>query len=275
MTTANGSEGDQRRAAAFFDLDKTVIAKSSTLAFSRPFYKAGLLNKRTLLKAGVAQAVYMMVGADHDQLEKVRGQLMHLTRGWDAGQIRQLVRETVDEVVAPLVFAEALAIIDEHRREGRRVVIISASPDEVVKPLARYLGADHVIATRSQVDEQGRYTGEIDFYAYGPGKAQAIADLAAEWNLDLSLCYAYSDSVTDLPMMEAVGHPVAVNPDKELRDAAEERGWPIMQFERPVTLRTRLATLPKPVPIISGAALATATAGAITLWVLRMRRRIG
>lgn len=275
MTTANGSEGDQRRAAAFFDLDKTVIAKSSTLAFSRPFYRAGLLNKRTLLKAGVAQAVYMMVGADHDQLEKVRGQLMHLTRGWDAGQIRQLVRETVDEVVAPLVFAEALAIIDEHRREGRRVVIISASPDEVVKPLARYLGADHVIATRSQVDEQGRYTGEIDFYAYGPGKAQAIADLAAEWNLDLSLCYAYSDSFTDLPMMEAVGHPVAVNPDKELREAAEERGWPIMQFERPVTLRTRLATLPKPVPIISGAALATATAGAITLWVLRMRRRMG
>ncbi len=275
MTTANGSEGDQRRAAAFFDLDKTVIAKSSTLAFSRPFYKAGLLNKRTLLKAGVAQAVYMMVGADHDQLEKVRGQLMHLTRGWDAGQIRQLVRETVDEVVAPLVFAEALAIIDEHRREGRRVVIISASPDEVVKPLARYLGADHVIATRSQVDEQGRYTGEIDFYAYGPGKAQAITDLAAEWNLDLSLCYAYSDSFTDLPMMEAVGHPVAVNPDKELREAAEERGWPIMQFERPVTLRTRLATLPKPVPIISGAALATATAGAITLWVLRMRRRMG
>jgi len=275
VTTANGSEGDQRRAAAFFDLDKTVIAKSSTLAFSRPFYRAGLLNKRTLLKAGVAQAVYMMVGADHDQLEKVRGQLMHLTRGWDAGQIRQLVRETVDEVVAPLVFAEALAIIDEHRREGRRVVIISASPDEVVKPLARYLGADHVIATRSQVDEQGRYTGEIDFYAYGPGKAQAIADLAAEWNLDLSLCYAYSDSITDLPMMEAVGHPVAVNPDKELREAAEERGWPIMQFERPVTLRTRLATLPKPVPIISGAALATATAGAITLWVLRMRRRMG
>lgn len=275
MTTANGSEGDQRRAAAFFDLDKTVIAKSSTLAFSRPFYRAGLLNKRTLLKAGVAQAVYMMVGADHDQLEKVRGQLMHLTRGWDAGQIRQLVRETVDEVVAPLVFAEALAIIDEHRREGRRVVIISASPDEVVKPLARYLGADHVIATRSQVDEQGRYTGEIDFYAYGPGKAQAITDLAAEWNLDLSLCYAYSDSFTDLPMMEAVGHPVAVNPDKELREAAEERGWPIMQFERPVTLRTRLATLPKPVPIISGAALATATAGAITLWVLRMRRRMG
>ena len=274
MTIAPGADSDQRRAAAFFDLDKTVIAKSSTLAFSRPFYKAGLLNKRTLLKAGVAQAVYMMVGADHDQLEKVRNQLMHLTKGWDAGQIRQLVRETVDEVVAPLVFAEALAIIDEHKREGRRVVLISASPDEVVQPLARYLGVDHVIATRSKVDDEGRYTGELDFYAYGPGKAEAIEELAAEWNLDLDQCYAYSDSATDIPMMKAVGHPVAVNPDKELRDAAEENDWLIVEFERPVTLRTRLATLPKPVPIISGAALATAAAGVITLWVLRARRRM-
>jgi HAD superfamily hydrolase (TIGR01490 family) len=264
----------QSNAAAFFDLDKTVIAKSSALAFSKPLYKAGLLNKRTLLKAGVAQAVYMMVGADHDQLEKVRKQLMNLTTGWDAGQIRQLVRETVDEVVAPLVFAEALAIMDEHRREGRRVVIISASPDEVVKPLARYLGVDHVIATRSKVDTEGRYTGEIDFYAYGPSKAEAIFELAEEWGLDLDQCYAYSDSVTDLPMMEAVGNPVAVKPDKELRDAAEENDWPIKDFERPVTLRTRLATLPKPVPIISGAAVGSAALGALVLWILKARKRV-
>lgn len=262
------------KAAAFFDLDKTVIAKSSTLAFSKPFYKAGLLNKRTLVKAGIAQAVYMMVGADHDQLEKVRTQLMNLTRGWDATQIRELVRETVDEVVAPLVFAEALAIMDEHRREGRRVVIISASPDEVVKPLARYLGVDHVIATRSRVDDEGRYTGDIEFYAYGPGKADAIFELAEDWELDLGLCYAYSDSATDIPMMEAVGYPVAVNPDKELREAAEENGWPIEEFARPVTLRTRIATLPKPVPIISGAAVATAVAGALVLWILKARKRL-
>lgn len=271
LGSPNGSPAST--AAAFFDLDKTVIAKSSTLAFSRPFYKAGLLNKRTLMKAGIAQAVYMMVGADHDQLEKVRNQLMTLTKGWDAGQIRQLVRETVDEVVAPLVFAEALAIMDEHRREGRRVVIISASPDEVVKPLARYLGADHVIATRSLVDHDGRYTGELEFYAYGPGKAQAIYELAAEWGLDLEGCYAYSDSATDLPMMEAVGHPIAVNPDKELREVAEAKDWPILEFERPVTLRTRLATLPKPVPLISGAAVAGIVLGALALWVLRARRR--
>ncbi|HDH03670.1 MAG TPA: HAD-IB family hydrolase [Actinobacteria bacterium] len=264
----------QKTAAAFFDLDKTVIAKSSTLAFSRPLYKAGFLNRRALVKAGIAQVVYMMVGADHDQLERVRDQMMELTKGWEAAQIRTLVRETVDEVVAPLVFAEALAIMDDHRRNGLRVVIISASPEEVVMPLARYLGVDHVIATRSTIDADGRYTGDMEFYAYGPGKADAINDLALKWDLDLSACYAYSDSATDIPMMEVVGHPVAVNPDKELREIAEEKGWPIEDFERPVTLRTRLATLPKPVPIISGAAVAGAVAGAITLWALKARKKI-
>jgi len=268
-------DGDAKAtAAAFFDLDKTVIAKSSTLAFSRPLYKAGFLNRRALVKAGIAQVVYMMVGADHDQLERVRDQMMELTKGWEAAQIRTLVRETVDEVVAPLVFAEALAIMDDHRRNGLRVVIISASPEEVVMPLARYLGVDHVIATRSTIDAEGRYTGDMDFYAYGPGKADAINDLADKWDLDLSACYAYSDSATDIPMMEVVGHPVAVNPDKELREIAEEKGWPIEDFERPVTLRTRLATLPKPVPIISGAAVAGAVAGAITLWALKARKKV-
>lgn len=270
--TGVGTTERASNAAAFFDLDKTVIAKSSTLAFSRPLYKAGFLNRSALIKAGIAQAVYMMVGADHDQLERVRDQMMELTKGWDSDEIRDLVRETVDEVVSPLVFAEALAIMDEHRRAGRRVVIISASPEEVVRPLARYLGVDHVIATRSKIDAEGRYTGDLDFYAYGPGKAEAIEDLARRWNLDLDDCYAYSDSATDIPMMEVVGHPVAVNPDKDLKELAEARDWPMMDFERPVTIRTRLATLPKPVPIISGAAVAGAFAGAVALWALKAKR---
>ena len=264
---------NRRPAAAFFDLDKTIIAKSSTLAFGRPLYKAGFLSRRTLLKAGIAQVVYVMFGADHDQLDKVRQQLTALTAGWDRRRIQQLVAETVDEVVAPLVYAEALAIIDEHQRAGRRVVMISSSPEEVVKPLGRYLGIDEVIGTRSEVDAEGRYTGKLEFYAYGPGKAQAIRDLAAAEDLSLEDSYAYSDSATDLPMLEVVGHPVAVNPDAELRAVALDRDWQIMEFERPVTLRTRLATLPKPVPVISGAAVAAGIGAAITIWALRSRRR--
>ena len=262
------------RPAAFFDLDKTVIAKSSTLAFSRPLYRAGFLNRRALLKAAVGQLVYMMVGADHDQIERLRDQLQALTRGWDRYEIERIVRETVDEVIAPHVFAEALAVIDDHRRSGHRVVIVSSSPEEVVRPLARHIGLHEVIATRSRVDANGRYTGEIEFYAYGPRKAEAVVDYAARNDIPLPDSYAYSDSATDLPMLEAVGHPVAVNPDRELRNAARERGWDIMEFKRPVTLRTRLATLPTPVPIISGAAVVIVLGAVALLLILRNRTRI-
>jgi HAD superfamily hydrolase (TIGR01490 family) len=259
--------------AAFFDLDKTIIAKSSTLAFARPLSKAGILSKRTLIKAGIAQAYYGMFGADHDQLEKVREELGELTKGWDKAEIEQLVAETVDEVVSPLVYAEALAIIDEHHRAGRRVVVISSSPVEIVQPLSRYLGIDEVVGTRPEIDEQGKYTGRLDFYAYGPGKAEAIRQLAERERIDLTASYAYSDSATDLPMLEVVGHPVAVNPDKELREIAEGRDWMIVEFERPVTLRTRLAAVPKPVPVIGGAAVAGGIAAALAVWVLKARKK--
>ncbi len=260
--------------AAFFDLDKTIIAKSSTLAFARPLSKAGMLSKRALLKAGIAQAYYSMFGADHDQLEKVREELGQLTKGWDQKEVEQLVAETVDEVVSPLVYAEALAIIDEHRRSGRDVVVISSSPQEIVAPFGAYLGVDEVIGTRPAVDVDGKYTGEVDFYAYADGKAEAIRDRAARTGLDLSECYAYSDSATDLPMLEVVGHPVAVNPDKELRQIAEERDWLIVEFERPVTVRTRLDSMPKTVPVISGAAVAGGVAVALTVWAVKSRRRL-
>lgn len=260
------------RAAAFFDLDKTIIAKSSTLAFAGHLSKAGLLSKRSLLKAGIAQAYYQMFGADHDQLERIREEMTQLTKGWDREQISQIVTETVDEVVSPLVYAEALAIIDEHHRAGREVIVISSSPVEVVEPLGKYLGIDRMIGTRSALDEDGKYTGELEFYAYGVGKATAMEELAAAEDIDLQASYAYSDSLTDAPMLQIVGHPVAVNPDRELRELAIKNDWQIMEFKRPVTIRTRLATVPRPVPVISGAAVAGGIAAAATVWALRSRR---
>ncbi|MFQ5948810.1 MAG: HAD family hydrolase [Acidimicrobiia bacterium] len=255
--------------AAFFDLDKTVIAKSSTLAFSRPLYKAGLLRRRTLLKAALGQVFYMLFGADHSQLQKTRDALLALTKGWNRNEIEQLVTEALEEIVAPLVYAEALFLIDEHMREGRRVFIISASPEEIVRPLARYIGVGDVIATRAKVDGQERYTGEIDFYAYGENKAEEVRRMVVEQGISLEDSYAYSDSVSDLPLLETVGFPVAVNPDKELRVIAEDRDWPILEFERQVSLRTRLT---KPVPIISGATLAAIVGGLVALAILRSRR---
>lgn len=254
--------------AAFFDLDKTVIAKSSTLAFAGRLRKAGMLGRRTLLRAAMGQLMYVLFGADHDQLEKARAMMNQLTKGWDRAEVEQIVQEALDEVVAPLVYAEALFLIDEHAREGRRVFIISASPVEVVRPLARYVGVDEVIATRARVDEEGRYTGETEFYAYAETKAEEIRRLAAAEGISLADSYAYSDSHTDLPLLKAVGHPHAVNPDKELREECETRDWPILEFNRQVSIGNRLA---RPVPIISGATVA-ALAGVAIVWVLTRNR---
>lgn len=253
-------------AVAFFDLDKTIIAKSSTLAFTRPMFKAGLLSGSTLAKAGIAQAYYQAFGADHDQLERIKDELSAMTKGWDREEIEALVTETVDEVVTPLVYAEALAIMEEHRGKGRKVIVISASPEEIVRPLCRYLGIDDVIATRSAVDDEGRYTGELELYAYGPGKAEAIRAMAEEEGIDLDASYAYSDSATDLPMLEAVGHPVVVNPDAVLAAIAEERGWEVRHFESTVTLRDKLPT------IAAAGGVATGIAAILTYWALKGRK---
>jgi HAD superfamily hydrolase (TIGR01490 family) len=260
--------------AAFFDLDKTIIAKSSTLVFGRPLYQAGLLNRRDLLKAGLAQLSYRMFGADHDQMERARAEMMDIIRGWDRDQLSSIATETVDEVITPLVYAEALALIDEHRRAGRPVVIVSSSAEEIVQPLARRFGVDKVIATKAEVDDEGRYTGEIEQYAYAEGKVEAMRRFAEEEGISLEESYAYSDSHTDLPMLESVGHPVAVNPDKELARVAEERDWQIMQFERPVSIRSRLPDLPRPTPVASGAAAAGVVGGALLIWALKSRRKL-
>lgn len=255
--------------AAFFDLDKTVIAKSSTLALGRPFYEAGFLGRRALLRVAMAQLLYVLFGADSKRLDKARRALQRLTKGWKRDDVEQLVREALTDVVAPLVYAEALFLIDDHLRAERRVCLVSASPEEIVRPLAEYFGIPEVIATRSRVDEEGRYTGELEFYAYGPAKADEIRHIAAREGIDLSESYAYSDSATDLPLLEAVGHPVAVNPDRDLKKVAVEREWEILDFTKTVSTRERLA---HPVPIISGAS-AVAVAGALAVaWMLRKRK---
>jgi HAD superfamily hydrolase (TIGR01490 family) len=226
------------RSAAFFDLDKTVIARSSTLAFSRPFYAGGLITRRAMLRSAYAHFFYQVNGADHDQMERMRRYLSSLTTGWDVQQVRVIVAETLTELISPLVYEEATTLIAEHHEAGRDVVIVSASGAEVVEPIGTMLGADHVVATQMVV-EDGRYTGDIDFYAYGVNKATAIRELAAERGYDLAASYAYSDSATDVPMLEAVGHPFAVNADKALRREATARGWPLLDFTKPVRMRTR------------------------------------
>lgn len=246
------------RAAAFFDLDKTIIAKSSTLAFGRSFYNGGLVNRRAVLKSSYAQFVYLVSGADGEQMDRMRDALARMATGWEVRQVHQIVAETLHELISPLVYEEAVSLIEDHHRAGRDVVIVSSSGEEVVGPIGELVGADRVIATRMQVVD-GRYSGEIEFYCYGPHKAQAMREVAVESGYDLSACYAYSDSATDLPMLEAVGYPTAVNPDRALRRVATERGWPVVEFQRPVRLRDRIPAMPAGSgPVVAGAAAGVA-----------------
>lgn len=271
MRQDSGGEGTPgRRAAAFFDLDKTVVARSATLAFGRPLYREGLISPALVLKGAYAQLVYQLLGADGARMERSRAALLALTKGWEADRVQRLVRETLQEVLDPLIYAEALELFDEHRRAGRDLYLVSSSGEEIVRPLAEYLGVPYVIATRPGIDGEGCYDGSLEFYCYGEHKAVAMRAEAGERDLDLGASYAYSDSVTDLPMLEAVGCPVAVNPDKELRAIAAERGWEIRDFRRPVALRSRLRQVPMPpAGVVAGAG----ALGAVALagWVLYQR----
>ena len=255
-------------AAAFFDLDKTVIAKSSTLAFGRPFFQGGLINRRAVLKAAYAQFVFSLQGADAQQMERLRAQLTEMCTGWDVATVHEIVRETLYDIVEPLVYAEAADLIEEHRLAGREIVIVSSSGADVVEPIGELLGADRIVATRL-VSVGGRYTGEIEFYAYGENKAVAVREVAEEGGYDLADCYAYSDSITDLPMLEAVGHPTVVNPDRALRKVAAEREWPVREFSRPVPLRSRFAV--PSAPVVTGAAVGVGAAVVGLAWYARHR----
>ena len=261
-----------RRPAAFFDLDKTIIAKSSVMAFGRPFYQGGLINRRAVLKSTYAQFMYLVGGADHDQMERMRAYLSQLCKGWDVEQVKAIVAETLHELIDPLIYEEAAALIDEHHGVGHDVVIVSSSGLEVVEPIGELLGANHVIATRMAV-ENGRFTGEIEYYAYGPAKAAAIAEVAAACGYDLEKSFAYSDSSTDLPMLEAVGHPSVVNPDRALRKEAVARDWPILDFSNPVPLRTRMGLGGARTPAFAAAGLGAGMAAAGLLWYARRRSR--
>jgi HAD superfamily hydrolase (TIGR01490 family) len=262
-----------RSTAAFFDLDKTIIAKSSTLAFSKPFQAGGLISRRAVLRSAYAQFVYLVGGADHDQMEKMRQFMSQLCAGWDVATVREIVADTLHNIVDPLVYDEAVSLIEEHRLAGRDVVVVSASGAEVVGPIAEMLGADRVIATRMEI-EDGRYTGGIEYYAYAEEKARAIEELAAAEGYDLANSYGYSDSVTDVPMLEAVGHAHAVNPDKELRKVAAERGWPVLVFTKPVTLRSRMP-LPPAKPTLAALAVGGVVAVGGVMWANARKRRPG
>ncbi|MDR2379303.1 MAG: HAD-IB family hydrolase [Bifidobacteriaceae bacterium] len=240
QTSPNAPAGDPAppagRPAAFFDLDKTIIARSSTVALTSTLIAEGMLRRRTVLRSVYAQATYQIGTAGQTQSERLRHLLGGIIAGWDAARLARLAADQLATKIAPQVFSEAAELIQSHRDAGRDVVIVSASSRELVEPIGAMLGADHCLATRMEVKD-GRYTGGAEFFNYGPAKVEAMTALAGRQGYDLSRSFAYSDSITDLPMLEAVGHPAVVNPSRTLRRVAEHRGWQVVRFAAPSSVR--------------------------------------
>ncbi len=249
--------------AAFFDLDKTLISRSSAFALGLPIYREGLLKRRSLAHGVYRQVLYSLFGADEDTMEKARSGMLKLVRGWDQQRVMNIVNSAIETVITPIVYGEAVDLIKMHRQAGRKVFIVSSSPEEIVRPLAGFFGVDDIIASKIAV-ENGKYTGELEFYAYGPHKATKIQELAQKEGLDLTQSYAYSDSITDLPMLEAVGNPVAVNADRALRRVAQEREWELLDFRRRMMLRMRIAVPSR--KAVAGAAAIVTAAVVVILW---------
>lgn len=244
---APGRTASAPRTAAYLDLDKTVLATSTTFALGTPMHRSGLISTTALARGVVAQLPYLLLGADEDHTSRLMDQLAALNAGVERSRLQEVVADAMGTAIEPAVYAEALDLIEGHHRAGHDVVIVSASVIEIVEPIAALVGADRAVATRLETAGGGRFTGRIEHSLLHGAKVEALEADAAEHGIDLARSWAYSDSISDRPMLEAVGHPVAVNPDRELRRLASELDWPVRDFERPVNLRNPFQpTIPRP-----------------------------
>ena len=218
--------------AAFFDLDRTLMAGSSGLPWARAALKAGLISRRQMAGWAVDGVRFRLRGSTDEATEKVLAEIKRLLRGVSA---RDLARMAPDVLVGvlPRIYPEMLEEVHSHQDESRPTFIVSAAGDELVRLLARILLMDGGIGTPYEIGADGRFTGELGgAFMYGEGKVEAMRRFADEHEIDLGESYAYSDSASDLPMLRAVGNPVAVNPDEPLAQVAKAEGWRIMWFEK-------------------------------------------
>jgi HAD superfamily hydrolase (TIGR01490 family) len=234
-------------AAAFFDLDRTLISGASAFPFAVEAWRQGMATQGDIAKWASEALSFHIAGDKGDgSTMDLHSEFLDRIRGATVSDLDR-IGQTVLPKLAAKVRPESRKLIAMHHEAGRDTWIVSASPQRIVEPLAALLGMTGAIGTEGEVVD-GRFTGELDGpFIYGPGKAQAIEKLASDRGYDLKLSYAYSDSVSDLPMMETVGHPVAVNPDSQLDSLAHERGWPIVIFSR----KTKQAVAMSSVVVVS------------------------
>jgi HAD superfamily hydrolase (TIGR01490 family) len=216
-------------AAAFFDLDRTLLRRSSALALAGSFRERGLISRWQMLRAAAWQLLFVARGASHEAVRRAAEDGLRLLAGYTPEELRELVAEAMEPILRPLIYAEPLHLVKEHHDRGEKVYIVSASLQEIVEAIATDLGFDGALGTVIEVKD-GKYTGRPERALHAEAKADCVRALAEREGYDLAECTAYSDSHTDLPFLEVVGHPVVVNPDKKLKRIATARGWPALQF---------------------------------------------
>jgi HAD superfamily hydrolase (TIGR01490 family) len=249
------------QAAAFFDLDRTLMAGSSAFAFAREAYKSGLMSRREIAAGAFANLSFRLQGSTDQSTDTLRDQVGGMLSGIAVRDIARMGPGILAEVL-PRVYPQMLHEAWQHQDEGRPVYIVTASSQEMAELVAGALLFDGALGSGWE-KEDGRYTGRaIEPFTYREGKAEAMRELAAREGYDLAASYAYSDSESDLPMLRAVGNPVVVNPDGELTRVAREEGWRVMRFER---LRRRL--------FVAGGAMAALALGTGARAALQRRRQ--
>lgn len=235
--------------AAFFDVDKTLIPGSSLFILARGLYEQDFFRVRDILKFGWGQVLFLLFGERVKGIETTKADALSFVIGRHQDELRAWGRDIAEERILTRVYEDMVHLIESHKRSGDETFLVTAAPVELAGFLAEALGMTGALGTESELDEEGRYTGRlIGDILHGPAKAKAVAELAASRGIDLSESSAYSDSKNDLPLLESVGHPHAVNPELELRRVARARGWPVHE------LRTKRRALLIGVPSALGAA---------------------
>lgn len=244
---------EPRRAAAFFDLDRTLISGSSLYVFGMAAWRNDMVETRQVMRDLMDAIVFRFAGASDEKTEAIKNRVLTAIAGVEVARLKSLGSE-IEPKLLDAVRLESQGLLDLHHQADRDTYIVSASPIEIVEGLAVALGMTGAIGTVAEIVD-GRYTGQLaEPFCYGQGKADAIAKLSAEREYDLRLSYAYTDSMGDLPMLEIVGHPVAVNPDRSLETLAYHRGWPVVEFSR-----RRKSVVKRTTAAAGAAALAGAT----------------
>jgi len=257
----------ERRRAAFFDLDRTLIPGSSLFLLARGAYERDMFRVRDILRFAWGQAMFRLKGEDPRGMEKTRASTLGFVAGRSQAELLAMGREIIDEHIIPRVYADIVRVIEAHQQRGDLTFLVTAAPIELASAVAEELGMTGAIATVSELDDAGYYTGRlVGDLMHGPAKAKAVAEVAAEHGLDLHDCSAYSDSINDLPLLDSVGDPHAVNPERELARIARARGWRMHE------LRTRRRALLVGIPAGLGGTILFGSGVALGAWLERRQQ---